>query len=128
MKVNALSRNETSYYNIREEDKPYIKEIRTVYAYDPELGVHLCELTPSHELRYLHTYIVFTEELDKAKFSDDLRDELDVRYCHEDSEDIYMHVSDVRHFASQHPEYHKECGEFDDMDAACEHLNGNWPF
>jgi|SRR5579885_911065 len=126
--VNALSRNETSYFNIREEDKKYIKEIRTVYAYNPELGVHLCELTPSHELRFLHTYIVFTDELEKVRLSDDLRDELDMRYCHEGSDDMYMHVVDVRQFAKDHPEHHKECGEFDDMDAACEHLNGNWPF
>lgn len=124
MKVNAISRNETSYFNIREEDKPYIKEIRSTYCYDPELGVHLCELTPSHELRFLHTYIVWEGEP-----SEEQRSELEERYCHEGSEDIYMHVSDVRQFAKDHPEHHKvyEC-EYDDMEEACEQLNGNWPF
>jgi len=124
MKVNAISRNETSYFNIKEEDKPYIKEIRSTYCYDPELGVHLCELTPSHELRFLHTYIVCEGEP-----SEDKRAELEERYCHEGSEDIYMHVSDVRQFAKDHSEYHKvyTC-EYDDMEEACEQLNGNWPF
>lgn len=128
MKVNAVSLNQTRYYNIREEDKTYIKEIRSTYAYDPECGVHLCELVPSYELRYLHTYIVFTDELEKVKLSDNLRDELDMRYCHEDSEDTYMHVADVRQFAKYHTTQHKECGEFDSIEEACEHLNGNWPF
>jgi len=123
IKVNAISLNHTRYYNIRNEDKSYIKEIRSVYAYDPELGVHLCELTPSHELRILHTYIVWDSEPSESK-----RDELEERYCHEDHEDTYWHVSDVRQFVKDHPEHHKECGEFEDMEAACEYLNGNWPF
>lgn len=124
VKVNALSRNETSYFNIKEGDRPYIKEIRSTYIYEPEVGVHLCELTPSHELHYLHTYIIYTDEV-----SDDLRDELESRYCHEGGEDIYMHVSDVRQFAKDHPEYHKvyTC-EYESIDEAREQLNGNWPF
>lgn len=129
MKVNALSRNETSYYNIKDEDKPFIKEIRGVYAYTPESATHLCELTPSYDLRYLHSYIVFTDELEKAKRSDDLRDLLEQRYCYTgENDDMYMHVADVRQFAKNNPAHHKECGEFDSFEEACEHLNGNWPF
>lgn len=128
MKINAISLNRTGYYKIRDEDKPYIKEIRSVYFYDPESATYLCELTPSYELNYLHTYIVFTEELERSRLSDDVRDSLDIRYCCEDSEDIYMHVSDVRQFAKDHPSCHKECVEFDTMNEAREHLQGNWPF
>jgi len=124
MKVNAISRNETGYFNIREEDKKYIKEIRSTYCYDPELGVHLCEMTPSHELRFLHTYIVW-----EGDPSEERREELETHYCYEGGEDIYMHVSDVRQFAKDHPEYHKvyEC-EYENIEEACEQLNGNWPF
>jgi hypothetical protein len=127
MKVNAVSLNQTRYFNIRDEDKPYIKEIRATYCYDPELGVHLCELTPSHELRYLHTYIVWED--DDILDHDDLRDSLEERYCHEGDDDTYMHVSDVRQFAKDHPEYHKvyDC-EYESIEEACEQLNGNWPF
>lgn len=128
MKVNAISRNVTGYYNIRDEDKSLIEEIRTVYAYDPESATHLCELTPSYDLRYLHTYIVFTDELETKKRSDEVRDELDQRYCHEDGEDTYMHCSDVRSFTTRNPSHHKECGEFESIEEACEYLNGNWPF
>lgn len=125
IKVNAISLNETACYNIRDEDKTYIKEIRGVYCYNPESCTYCCEMTPSYELRYLHSYIVFTDELEKVKLSDDLRDLLDQRYCHEPSDDTYMHCSAVRGLKNPPP---KECGEFDDMDAACEHLQGNWPF
>jgi len=132
MKVNAVSFNHTRHYNIQEADKPYIKEIRTVYAYNPESATHLCELTPSYDLRYLHTYIVFNNEnIEKDMWesqADRLTDQLEERYCHEDSEDTYMHVSDVRQFAKDNPLHHKECGEYDSIEDACEHLNGNWPF
>lgn len=123
MKVNAISRNHTRHFNIRDEDKPYIKEIRSVYAYNPESSTHLCELTPSYDLRYLHTYIILACDV-----SEDKRCELDERYCYESSEDDYMHVSDVRQFEKDNPTHHKECGEFESIEEACEHLNGNWPF
>ena len=123
IKVNAISLNETRWYNLKDEDKPYIKEIRATYAYNPNEGVHLCELTPSYDLRYLHTHIVFTE---LGMLLDDLRrDLLDERYCHEGNEDTYMHCHVVRDLKNPPP---KECGEFEDMEEACEYLNGNWPF
>ena len=120
MKVNAISLNDTSYF--KGDDKDHIKEIRTVYAYDPEKRIHLCELIPSHELRYLYTYIVWEGEP-----SEDKRDELEERYCYEDNEGTYMHVSDVRQFVKDNPTHAKECGDYDDMEEACEYLNGNWP-
>lgn len=116
IKVNALALNHTKYYNIREEDQPYIKEIHSAYAYEPESGTYLCELTPSYHLQYLYTYIVWANEP-----SEERRGELDERYCYEDNDDIYMHCSDVRKLTS------KECGEFEDMEEACETLRCNWP-
>ena len=59
--------------------------------------------------------------------SEDKRDELEERYCYEDNEGTYMHVSDVRQFVKDNPTHAKECGDYDDMEEACEYLNGNWP-
>jgi len=123
IKVNAISLDHTRYYKIQDEDKPYIKEIRSVYAYNPESCTHLCELTPSYDLRYLYTYIVLEGDV-----SDEKRGELDERYCYEDNEDTHMHCSDVRQFAKDNPTYHKECVEFETIEEACEYLNGNCPF
>lgn len=122
MKVNVISLNETSYFRIEDEDGSYIQEIRSTYAYNPESCTHLCELAPSYQLIFLHTYIVFRGEPNEAK-----RSKLDEDYCYEGGQDTYMHVSDVRAFVGNNPTMAKECGEFDDMDAAREHLNGNWP-
>lgn len=119
VRVNAVSINETAYYNIREEDKSCIKEIRSVYAYNPETRTHLCELTPSHYLEYLYTYIIHTDDV-----SDDKVSELDNGYCYEPRDGfLYMHVWDVRALPMK-----KECGEFDSFEEACEYLRGNCPF
>lgn len=123
MKINAISLNHTRYYNVKNEDKRYIKEIRSTYIYDPESGTYLCELTPSYDLRFLHTFIVWDGDP-----SEETRAELDETYCYTDNEDVYMHVSDVRNFAKRNPANAKECGEFDDTEEAREYLNGNWPF
>lgn len=124
MKVNAISLNETRYFNFKDEDKPYIKEVRSTYAYNPESCTHLCELTPSYELRFLHTYIIWVGDPPS-----DVQEELVTRYCYEGSEDTYMHCADVRQFAKDHPECHKVYAcEYEDIEEACEQLNGNWPF
>lgn len=118
MRINAVSLNETPF-TIKEEDKPFIKEIRSTYIYNPESETHLCELISSYELRFLHTQIVFSDMLD-----DDKQNELEQRYCFEGREDImYIHCSDVRSLKQT-----KECGEFESMNEAIEYLQGNWPF
>jgi hypothetical protein len=118
MRVNAVSVNDTQYLNLRPEDRILVQEYHTVYAYDPESRTYLCEMTPSYELRYLHSYLILRGEVD-----DDKRAELDEHYCSDGGEDTYMHCSSVKRLSTQ-----KECGEFDSMEDACEHLNGNWPF
>lgn len=116
MNVRAISLDETRYFNLREEDKRWIVSIHSVYAYDPESGVHLCELAPSHELRYLYTFIRYADDV-----SEDKRAELDERYCYEGSEDIYVHVAEIRQRET------KDCGSFEDWDEATEYLRGNCP-
>ena len=117
MKTRAVSLDETSYYNLPPEDAAYIQEIRSSYVYNPDSCTHLCELTPSYELSYLHTYIVW-----KGEPSEDKREELMERYCDGDREDTYMHCSTVEKLTT------KDCGEYDSMDDAREYLLGNWPF
>lgn len=125
IKVNAISLNETHYYTISDADKPYIREIRSVYCYNPESCTHLCELTPSYDLRYLHTYIVWEQDP-----SEEVQERLEMKYTlGPGNEDTYMHCSDVRQFAKDHPAYHKEHGgEYETIEDACEYLQGNWPF
>jgi hypothetical protein len=129
MKINAVSLNETRCYTIREEDKKYIKEIRGVYAYNPESCTHLCELTPSYDLRFLYTYIVLntlavvTTCEDEDDSIEEFAEELEQRYCFESNEDIYMHCADVRACKEV-----KECGEFETFEEGYEYLQGNCPF
>jgi hypothetical protein len=117
IKVNAVALNETSYYNIKSEDKPYIEKICGVYAYNSEEYTYCCELTPSYHLRYLYSYLVASREIDRY-----LYDALHDKYCFEGGDDMYLHCRSVKTNSTV-----KECGEYEDMDAACEHLQGNCP-
>lgn len=87
----AVARDVTSDYSIAEEDKPKIKRILDVFYYDANTYTYCCELAPSYHLRYLYTTI----ETDLDTLDED-RDRLDEEYCHEPTEDIYMHASDVK--------------------------------
>lgn len=123
IQVNAISLDHTRYYRIRQEDLTYIREIRSVYIYNPASCTNLCELTPSYELQYLHTYIVWNRDVVNETQLPECTEEMEQRYCHEDTEDNYMHCWRVKGRTDQ-----KECGKFEDMEAAREHLQGNWPF
>lgn len=57
----VIAYNETSYYNIEDEHKPFIKAIRNVYLYDKNEITHLCEITPSYWLIWLYTQVIFTD-------------------------------------------------------------------
>jgi hypothetical protein len=119
MLVNVVDVNETYNYNIHKEDSIFIKEVHTVYAYNPLEYTYCCELTPSHRLIYLYDYIIYRGE---SEATEDVRNDLDEKYCMQGGEDIYMHVSRVKNLTT------KECGEFDDMEAAREYLCANCPF
>lgn len=116
IRVSAVSTNDTEHYNIRPEDRQFISEIRTVYAFTPDSVTHCCEITPSYDLRYLYTFIVYQGEPD-----DNVRDVLDGRYCYEPTDDMYMWCSAVDRMTP------KTCGEFEDLDEACEYLRSNCP-
>jgi len=117
MKVKAITVNDTAHYTIKPEDRADIQSIHTVYVYDCGVRVHCCELLPSYELRYLYTYIAYS-----ADVGDERLDELESRYCHEGGDDTYMHCR-TRIFDTA-----KDCGEFETMEEAIVHLQGNCPF
>lgn len=118
MKVNAVSIDETKYYTINNGDRRFIKEIRTVYIYDVEARVAVCEATLSYYLENLYTYIIYDNDPSEA-----IRDELHEKYCLEEGQDFYMHCYRVLKLPQR-----KECGEFETMEEAREHLQGNCPF
>jgi hypothetical protein len=120
MNIKAVSINETKQYKINPEDQEDVLAIHGVYCYDPDSTTYCCELTPSHDLQYLYTYLTLSSS---AQDNYTRREELFERYCNEPGEDIYMHVSDVQALRQQ-----KECGTFEDMEEAHEYLQGNCPF
>lgn len=136
--------DETEYWSDSVfKDFPEIKAIYGIYIFDETLGVHMAELTPSHELWFVNHYITYTDEF-MGKFRDsneDVSDEAKERMIQiEDficdnadySERVtYKHASDISGMGS---EYIQDIGEGvstedDDyesqMEDAIEHENGN---
>ncbi len=119
IKVSAISIDETSLFNIDEEDKPLIESINATYFFDSEKRVYICDLSPSNELHLLDYFIVMNDCDDEEK-----RDELTEKYCYGEHEDMtYMYCRSVDLIKDK-----KDCGEFDSMDDAREYLQSNFPF
>lgn len=116
MPIRAVSFDDTSYYQIPEEDMVYIERIVSTYLYRDDECTHLCEITPSFELRWLMTEVWTVPDT-----SDEVREELSERYETWHGEDIYMHVRDVEHRPTV------DCGTYESWDDATEHLQGNPP-
>ncbi len=115
MKVVAVALDDTQqYFRL----PPEIVSVHTVYAYTPDKCTHLCELTPSYDLRFLYSYIVCTDDT-----PDERRGELTEEFCMSGAdEDTYMHCGSVERLTTR-----KDCGEFETLEEALEHLQGNWP-
>ncbi len=63
----------TSKWNFRDEDKPYIDQIHSVYLFDQNEITHCCELTPSYYLIHLYDEVILSEaggELSEEKKSE----------------------------------------------------------
>lgn len=86
----AVGLDVTKHYELEEEDKPYVSNIVDVFIYNKNEVTHCCELTPSYDLVYVDTFIRFGQFT-----SDEVRERIDSRYCHEATEDCYVHVHDV---------------------------------
>ena len=122
----------TQHLNIAEADRPFIKAFIQVYIYDPSVGVHCCELTPSYELLHLYDTLILNEP-PKDMSDDEFRDlngRLDADYCYEPSEPFeYHHCRSIeRLIQAKHPYLYQSTSEFDSMDEAEERYRCNPPF
>jgi len=108
----VVGKNETEFYNIREQDKPYIKRILGVYMYDNNRHIHVCSVTPCLELRHLYN----TVELNDMEISDELKDDLYSEYEHQDSEMYhYVDVNVMDRSRVNHPDLHCIYGEHNNL-------------
>ena len=82
--------DDTRYFDIEEEDKPYIEKILTVYFFDSNEYTYCCELTPSYYLRFLNHVAYCNSDI-----PEDVRDRINERYELIQCEDAYMYVSVV---------------------------------
>lgn len=133
----VIAIDETAHYTIPAEDRPCIEKILAVFLYDANERTHLCELTPSHFMRFLYNTVVPTEAVDDL--SDDQREALYSAYEIENfGEDQYMHCSDLERLAKAKPELYLSYGDtevdyedsdYDDqIEGLIEGFNGNPPF
>lgn len=127
----AVSLNETRCFNIAEEHRHLIKEIRAVYFYNDAEQTYCCSLTPSYDMRGLYHYVVLADDLsDEA--AEQAHDEMNAEYCSESPEDCYMDCSGIDRkesviFATEEQIFsmdEESCTE----DAVREYWQGNWPF
>lgn len=136
--------DETEYWSDSVfKDFPEIKAIYGIYIFDETLGVHMAELTPSHELWFVDHYITYTDDfMDKFRDSDENVSEeakermIEIEDYIRDNADYservtYKHASAIRGMGA---EYIQDIGEGvsteeDDyesqMEDAIEHENGN---
>lgn len=115
----AIGLDVTRHYNLAAEDRPHIARIIDTFMYDRSVRTHCCELTPSYWLVYLHT------EIEWQGFpSDEVRERIDQRYAHEETDDIYVHCHEVEAARQMNVAY----GEPATQEEAREYWQGNCPF
>jgi len=136
----VIAIDETGHYTFPAEHQPYIEKILAVYLYDANERTHLCELTASHYLRFLHHVVHFTESGDYLPDDDEMREELRTDYEVENfNEDCYMHCADLErlekagtpenYYTYGATEIPYEDSDYDDqIEGLIEHFNGNPPF
>jgi hypothetical protein len=89
-----IALDETEFYHLPDEHKPYIKAIRGVYLYDANSHAYCCELTPSYWLIHLYNSVLLTEE--GLALDDDARGEIYDEYEYDTGgDDCYMHVATI---------------------------------
>lgn len=136
--AHVIAIDETEFYTFPAEHAPYIDRILAVYLYDRNERTHLCELTASNFMRFLHHVVRLTEA--GENLSDEEREKLYDEYeVGNTGEDQYMHCTTLDRLAKAGtPENYDHYGatevsyedsEYDDqIEGLIEHLNGNPPF
>jgi hypothetical protein len=86
--------SEVDHYQIREEDRPHIQDIRGVYLFDRHERTFCCEMTPSYWLIHLYDEVVLTPEAQEAL--DELeKDTIYQEYEYCGGDDIYVHCHTI---------------------------------
>jgi len=136
--AHVIGIDETSHYTFGPEHILYIDQILAVYLYDANERTHLCEVTPSHFMRFLHHVVRLTEA--GENLSDEKREELYNNYETENvNEDCYMHCRDLERLAAagtreNYDHYGATEVSYDDTDyddqieELIEYFNGNPSF
>lgn len=102
--------DETKDWNLTEEQKAAVKEIRAVYIFDKSSITHLCELQPSYLMIGLPLSIVYHDHVTEEE-----RDEIEWVFSLEGDSDTYMHCSYIEKVPEER--FHKYQN---DIDPDCE--------
>jgi len=136
--AHVIGIDETSHYTFGPEHGLYIDRILAVYLYDANEHTYLCEVTPSHFMRFLHHVVRLTEAGENLSRLE--REAIYENYETENSnEDCYMHCRDLERLAAagtpgNYDHYGATLVSYDDVDYddqienLIEHFNGNPPF
>ena len=112
----AVAIDVTRYFNIRDEDKPYVEKIDAVHFFDKNQHTHCCDLSPSYLLCGIYHTVHFP-----LNTPDDVRERLFERYELEGPDDCYMYCRDVERLkVIPLPKHHDS-----DEEEVREHLQGN---
>jgi hypothetical protein len=66
----VIALDETQYWELPVEYKPYLKGVESVYWFNRNLAVHLAEFTGSYELHFIEIRPVFSEEFSDARYDE----------------------------------------------------------
>ena len=118
------------------ESAPFVASMIGVYIYDANSRVYLCEVTPSYQLIYLYSDVIFRDVL-WGPFSDSLREEVRdaLLYSVSGMEDMthYRHVSDVDLVPAENKVAYGPVDDWSELkdrgeEQVREYFQGNCPF
>lgn len=115
----AIILDETRYIDAEWLKKYHVKRAGTLYVYDDTVGVHCCEMTPSHELHPVdveveHDLIFDVTDRERERAYDDMREG-------ETWEVKYIHVRSLKNKGTPLR------GDFESIEDAVEYAQGNTP-
>jgi len=116
----AVAIDETSYFNIGEDEAPYIDKIFAVYAYDKNEVTRLCELDTSYYLHGVH-HVVALKDGTPEHMVEIIHDKYESEY----PDNIYRGSWRVDDMASQVDLSKRFADEDDNIEDVVEYLQGN---
>lgn len=124
----AVRLNETRYWNLQDEDKPFVRKMWGVYVLDRNVRTFLCEATPSYGLSHLYDYA----ELD-IDTPEEVRERIDERYdlgLSNMESDCYVHAHEIERLPSEDKILWSADGTAppETADEVREYWQGNFPF